>query len=37
MTDIAIEAFMHTIQSRYLYMIILGGICIYFIDKIKKL
>ena len=37
MTELAIEAFMHTIQSKTVYIIILGGICIYFIDKIKKL
>ena len=37
MTDIAIEAFMHTIQSRELYIIILGIVCIYYFDKIMKL
>ena len=36
MTDIAIEAFMHTIQSETVYIIIIGGICIYFFDKIMK-
>ena len=36
MTDIAIEAFMHTIQSKTVYIIILGGICIYFVDKIRR-
>ena len=36
MTDIAIEAFMHTIQSKEVYIIILAGISIYFIDKIMK-
>ena len=36
MTDIAIEAFMHTIQSKEVYIIILGGICVYFVDKIMK-
>ena len=36
MTDIAIEAFMHTIQSKEIYIIILGGICVYFFDKIMK-
>ena len=37
MTDIAIEAFKHTIQSKEVYIIILGGIGIYFVDKIMKL
>ena len=37
MTDIAIEAFMHTIQSREIYIIILGGVCVYYVDKIMKL
>ena len=36
MTDIAIEAFMHTIQSKEVYIIILGCICVYFVDKIMK-
>ena len=36
MTDIAIEAFMHTIQSRELYIIIGGIICIFLVDKIMK-
>ena len=33
MTDIAIEVFM---QHRTIYIIILGGICVYFFDKIMK-
>ena len=33
MTDIAIEAFM---QHKIVYIIILGGICVYFVDKIMK-
>jgi hypothetical protein len=37
MTDIAIEAFIHTIQSRELYIIILGIVCIFYFDKIMKL
>jgi hypothetical protein len=36
MTDIAIEAFMHTIQSKEVYIIILIGICVYFVDEIIK-
>ena len=36
MTDIAIEAFMHTIQSKEIYIIILECICIYYFDKIMK-
>ena len=33
MTDIAIELF---IQHKIVYIIILGGICVYFVDKIMK-
>ena len=36
MTDIAIEAFIHTIQSKEVYIIILGIVCIYYFDKIMK-
>ena len=36
MTDIAIEAFMHTIQSKEIYIIIFVCICIYYFDKIMK-
>ena len=36
MTELAIEAFMYTIQSKTVYIIILGGIGIYFVDKIMK-
>ena len=36
MTDIAIEAFMHTIQSKEVYIIISVGICVYFVDKLMK-
>jgi len=36
MTDIAIEAFKHTIQSKEVYIIILACICIYYFDKIMK-
>ena len=36
MTDIAIEAFKHTIQSKEIYIIIFVCIFIYYFDKIMK-
>ena len=36
MTDIAIESFIQMMHSKEIYIIILGGICIYYFDKIMK-
>ena len=36
MTDIAIEAFIQMIQSREIYIIIGGIICIFLLDKMMK-
>ena len=36
MTDIAIDTFIQMIQSREIYIIIGGIICIFLVDKIMK-